>query len=115
MPDIRVAFWNLENLFDHENAQRDPILKNRLRSELQGWTAAIRDQKISQLASIIEQMFTGYCQLSVRRMRLGPKRWPMSGSIRHTSPRPKYGKRELVVSDGWVLALGVGPLERDSG
>jgi len=38
-----------------------------------------------------------------------------SGLSRHTSPRPKHGKRELVVSGGWVLALGVARLERDSG
>lgn len=59
MPSLNVAFWNLENLFDHENAARHPDLKARLSNELAGWTAAIRDRKISQLASIIEMMFGG--------------------------------------------------------
>lgn len=75
MPDIRVAFWNLENLFDHENAQRDADLKNRLRSELRGWTAAIRDRKISQQASVIGQMFNdlgpdllGVCEIENERV-----------------------------------------------
>ena len=59
MPKLNVAFWNVENLFDHENAPRDPVLKKKLASELVGWTAAIRDKKISQLAKVIELMFGG--------------------------------------------------------
>ena len=60
MPDIRVAWWNLENLFDRENApSRDPILAHTLASELRGWTAAVRDQKLEQLATIIRQLFGG--------------------------------------------------------
>lgn len=59
MSDIRVAFWNLENLFDQEDAVRDPILAKTLRRELAGWTAAIRDAKIGQLAKIIRSMFGG--------------------------------------------------------
>ena len=37
MPKINVAWWNLENLFDHENAVRDEELKAKLKSELKGW------------------------------------------------------------------------------
>ncbi len=59
MTDIHVAFYNLENLFDHENAQRDPELKQRLRNELAGWTAAVRDRKLDQLARVIRAMFGG--------------------------------------------------------
>lgn len=59
MTDLNVAWWNLENLFDHENAQRPDEVKSRLKSELKGWTAAIRDQKIAQLASIVDLMFGG--------------------------------------------------------
>lgn len=55
MAEVNVGWWNLENLFDHETAPRPDALK----SELKGWTAAIRDQKIAQLASIIELMFGG--------------------------------------------------------
>lgn len=59
MANINVAWWNLENLFDHETAARDDELKSKLKSELQGWTADIRDQKISQLASVAKLMFEG--------------------------------------------------------
>lgn len=59
MAELNVAWWNLENLFDHENAARPDSVKAGLRNELEGWTAAIRDRKISQLASIIELMFDG--------------------------------------------------------
>ena len=59
MTDINIAWWNIENLFDHENADREDELKSKLRSELRGWTAEVRDKKISQLASIIELMFDG--------------------------------------------------------
>ena len=59
MATLNIGWWNLENLFDHEMAQRDAELKSKLKSELKGWTAAIRDQKISQLASIIKLMFGG--------------------------------------------------------
>ena len=59
MPNINIAWWNLENLFNHETATRDDELKSKLKSELKGWTASIRDRKISQLASIIELMFNG--------------------------------------------------------
>ena len=59
MQKMNVAWWNLENLFDHENAKRDPELKKALASELKGWTARIRDRKISQLVKVIQQMFAG--------------------------------------------------------
>jgi len=57
MARLNIAWWNLENLFDHENAPRPDELKSQLKSELKGWTADIRDRKISQLASIIRMMF----------------------------------------------------------
>lgn len=59
MPDIRVAWWNLENLFDHETASRPPELARTLKKELKGWTAAVRDRKLEQLASIIRLLFGG--------------------------------------------------------
>ncbi|MBN2589961.1 MAG: hypothetical protein JXA96_08860 [Sedimentisphaerales bacterium] len=57
MSTLNIAWWNLENLFDHENALRPPELKSKLKSELKGWTANLRDKKISQLAKIIKSMF----------------------------------------------------------
>jgi predicted extracellular nuclease len=58
--ESNIAFWNVENLFDREDdPNRPPELQATLAGELQGWTAAIRDQKIQNLASIINQMFNG--------------------------------------------------------
>ncbi|RLL52226.1 endonuclease/exonuclease/phosphatase [Mariprofundus sp. EBB-1] len=59
MANINIAWWNLENLFDAEHASRDPRLKSKLKSELKGWSAEVRDRKIAQLAGVIEQMFDG--------------------------------------------------------
>ena len=59
MSDINIGWWNLENLFDSENASRPSELKSRLKRELKGWSAAVRNRKIAQLASIIEMMFDG--------------------------------------------------------
>lgn len=59
MPNINIAWWNLENLFNHETATRDDELKSKIQSELKGWTASVRDKKISQLANIIKLMFNG--------------------------------------------------------
>jgi hypothetical protein len=56
MPDHYIAWWNVENLFDHATATRPDYLRAKLRSELVGWTAAVRDAKIAQLASVITQM-----------------------------------------------------------
>ena len=58
--ETNIAFWNVGNLFDRENDPNRPLgLQSALARELQGWTAAIRDQKIANLASIINQMFNG--------------------------------------------------------
>jgi predicted extracellular nuclease len=56
--ESNIAFWNVENLFDRENdPNRPPELQSKLAGELQGWTTDIRDQKIKNLANIINQMF----------------------------------------------------------
>lgn len=57
MPSHFVAFWNLENLFAPEgHPGREPWIAQRLASDLAGWTQALFDTKIDQLASIIRQM-----------------------------------------------------------
>jgi Endonuclease/Exonuclease/phosphatase family len=57
MPNHLVAFWNLENLFAPEGfAGREPWIAQELASDLNGWTQALFDAKINQLASIIRQM-----------------------------------------------------------
>lgn len=60
MQDLYVAWWNLENLFDSvRSAQRPEWLQKKLASELAGWTTAVRDRKIGQLASVINAMNGG--------------------------------------------------------
>lgn len=55
-----VAWWNLENLFDEENSpRRTDKLQRAIGADLAGWTAARRDRKVAQLASVIAQMNGG--------------------------------------------------------
>ena len=55
-----VAFWNLENLFAPEGfLDREPWIAQQLAADLKGWTQALFDTKIKQLASIIRQMNAG--------------------------------------------------------
>lgn len=56
----RVAWWNVENLFDEENSPRRTEKVNRVVGrDLIGWTPQLRDQKVSQLADVIAQMHGG--------------------------------------------------------
>ena len=49
-----ISWWNVENLFDVAgSAVRPDWLAQRLRSELEGWTDDVLQQKIDQLARII--------------------------------------------------------------
>lgn len=55
-----IGFWNVENLFAPENhAQRVPSVARRMGSDLENWSDALFQRKISQLASIIVQMNGG--------------------------------------------------------
>jgi predicted extracellular nuclease len=55
-----VAWWNVENLFDEENSpRRTDKVARALGSSIIGWTPALRDRKIDQLASIIAWMNAG--------------------------------------------------------
>ena len=55
--DLLVAFWNLENLFAPENfPDREPWIAEAVASDLRGWTQALFNRKIAQLASIITQL-----------------------------------------------------------
>ncbi len=54
------AWWNVENLFDVEQADSRPAwLQKQLASEPRGWTAAVLGKKIAQLASVIQRMNDG--------------------------------------------------------
>ncbi|WP_299868189.1 endonuclease/exonuclease/phosphatase family protein [uncultured Hoeflea sp.] len=60
MPDYLAAFWNLENLFAPEGfPAREPWIAKKNARDLKGWTQALFDRKIDQLASIIVQMGGG--------------------------------------------------------
>jgi hypothetical protein len=64
-----VAWWNVENLFDEENAtallnpdnspRRTDKVARAIGTSIVGWTPALRDRKIDQLASVIAQMNGG--------------------------------------------------------
>ncbi len=70
MPTTRyVAFWNVENLFDVEDAEtltypdgtprRTDKLRRALGTAVDGWTQALVDRKLDQLVSIVAQMNGG--------------------------------------------------------
>ena len=54
--DYHIGWWNLENLFDLENANRTEKLKRTLGKELKGWNSSVLNKKLSQLSKIISQM-----------------------------------------------------------
>lgn len=55
-----AAWWNVENLFDYEGSpRRTEKLQRALGKDLEGWTPALRDRKIAQLASTIAAMNEG--------------------------------------------------------
>jgi hypothetical protein len=56
----QIVFWNLENLFDIEDSpRRSDKLQRAIGKDIQGWTQALLDRKVNQLASIIRQMKGG--------------------------------------------------------
>ena len=54
-----IGFWNLENLFDTEDAPRSVGLTRRLAADLKGWSAAVLGRKIANLARAILAMNGG--------------------------------------------------------
>lgn len=61
MTDHAISFWNVENLFDVEDSPvRTEKLTRVLKGELEGWTEEVLEQKIAQLASIIQRMHDGH-------------------------------------------------------
>ncbi len=69
-----LAWWNLENLFDVQNApDRIPWLQKELNNYLKGWTQEVLDQKLANQASIIRQLndaqgpdLMGFCEIENR-------------------------------------------------
>ena len=57
-----VAWWNLENLFDEENAppeRRTDKVRRAIGKDIVGWTPQLRDRKVAQLASVVARMNGG--------------------------------------------------------
>ncbi len=54
-----IAFWNLENLFDTEDARRPQWLQQHLAAELQGWNDEVLEEKLERLARGINAMNHG--------------------------------------------------------
>ena len=55
-----VAWWNLENLFDEENSAAAHGQGGAGdQNDIAGWTPALRDRKVAQLASLIARMNDG--------------------------------------------------------
>jgi hypothetical protein len=51
-----IGWWNLEKLFDEENAialgrRTDKVLR-AIKADIAGWTAQLPDRKLSQLGSV---------------------------------------------------------------
>lgn len=60
MKDHYLAFWNLENLFGPEDhPPRIAWIKSRIANDLRGWTPALYQRKLTQLARIVAQMNAG--------------------------------------------------------
>ncbi|WP_402464125.1 endonuclease/exonuclease/phosphatase family protein [Isoptericola aurantiacus] len=63
MPTYFVAWWNLENLFDEEDAEalgrRPEKVARALGNSVSGWTPELRDRKIAQLATVVAGMNDG--------------------------------------------------------
>ena len=60
MTQFMIAFWNVENLFAPENhPHRIDWVEEQVKDDLKGWSPALYDKKLDQLASIIVQMNSG--------------------------------------------------------
>ena len=52
--EYQIAWWNLENLFDEENAKsRESRIKSIIKTEVKGWTKKKLERKTTQLSKII--------------------------------------------------------------
>ena len=63
MQTYHLAWWNVENLFDEEDAvalgRRTDKVFRAIGNDIAGWTPRLRDRKIEQLASVIASMNDG--------------------------------------------------------
>jgi hypothetical protein len=71
MREYFVAWWNVENLFDEETLKiltGAPMFR-AIKDDIAGWTPALRDKKIDQLATVIAAMNTWRRTRPTRRVR----------------------------------------------
>src|SRR3546814_18080414 len=55
-----IALWNLENLFAPESyPDREPWIARAVGSDLKGWTQALFERQLTQLASVIGRLNEG--------------------------------------------------------
>jgi len=57
--ELFIASWNVENLFDTENAVRPQKVFNKIKSDIAGWDDTLLDAKLGQLSKIIRAMNGG--------------------------------------------------------
>ncbi len=68
-----LAFWNVENLFDTENAQRPEKIRRAVGRDLEGWSQTLLNAKLQQLSRVIRSMnaaagpdILGVCEIENR-------------------------------------------------
>ena len=57
--ELFIAFWNVENLFDVENAERAEKLRKLIARDIVGWDDALLDAKLGQLSRVIRSLNAG--------------------------------------------------------
>lgn len=54
-----ISFWNVENLFDVEGAQRLEKIRKNIAKDIVGWDQSFLDAKLRQLSKVIRSMNSG--------------------------------------------------------
>ncbi len=57
---LSLAFWNVENLFDIEEAERPEKIRRIIAKDIVGWDAPLLEAKLRQLSKIICSINSGY-------------------------------------------------------
>lgn len=57
--ELFISFWNVENLYDVETADRPEKLRKMIGKDIVGWNDALLDAKLSQLSKVIRSMNSG--------------------------------------------------------
>ncbi|MEK6736204.1 MAG: endonuclease/exonuclease/phosphatase family protein [Pseudomonadota bacterium] len=56
---LYLAFWNVENLFDIESADRSEKLRRIIAKDIVGWDQSLLESKLRQLSKVIRSMNSG--------------------------------------------------------